>query len=140
MKTSRGFSSIETAICVLIGSLFIAGAILLTGGRSDDRPVAGLTSGSPALQTGVATSSVFTVGTDTLVLATSTGREWARISTFAVPITCNYALNSGVQTGFVIAASSTHEMNGQTGNVFTGQIKCTSGTGASARVYVQSNE
>ena len=95
----------------------------------------------------VGTSSTETVPTtNVVVLATSTGRTWARIANVSAnPILCTYAnsapaVSGGTPKGFIIAASSTFEMNGLAEPVFTGGINCISDTAASAQIYVEANQ
>lgn len=100
--------------------------------------------GSPSLFFTVATSSAATAGTSsTLVIATSTGRTFLRIAnTGANAVTCIY--NNGgpatVTNGFIIAASSTFEMNQLNEPVYTGTVQCISDTASSEKLYVEANQ
>lgn len=100
--------------------------------------------GTPNLFFVVATSTSETVQTtNTLVLATSTGRTWARIAnTASNNITCIY--NNGaaatINNGFIIAASSTFEMNQLSEPVYTGAVSCISDTGATEKIYIEANQ
>lgn len=97
-------------------------------------------------------STFYSVGTSTseiagassgVVLATSTGRTWARIAnTSSSSITCIY--NNGapatVTNGFIINASSTFEMNGLSEPVYTGAVSCISDTASNNKIYVEANQ
>lgn len=100
--------------------------------------------GTPNLFFVVATSTSETVGTsNTLMLATSTGRTFARIAnTSGGAITCIY--NNGapasLNNGFIIAASSTFEMNQLSEPVYTGAVSCISDTSAVEKIYIEANQ
>lgn len=99
--------------------------------------------GTPNLFFVVGTSSPATLTSSSqVVLATSTGRTWARISnTSATNATCIYANGNPatVNKGFVLAASSTFEMNQLSEPVYTGAVSCIS-DGASSILYVEANQ
>lgn len=100
--------------------------------------------GTPNLFFSVGTSTAETVGTsNTQILATSTGRTWARIAnTGGNAITCIYKNGAAatVTNGFIIAASSTFEMNQLAEPVYTGGVSCISDTGSAASIYVEANQ
>lgn len=92
----------------------------------------------------VATSTSETVGTaNTQVLATSTARTWARIAnTGGNAVTCIYknGAPAALNNGFIVAASSTFEMNQLSEPVYTGSVNCISDTASAATIYVEANQ
>lgn len=139
MKTLT-FKQISASVLLLVLVATIAGLFLET------QRAYGSTSfnGSPSLFFSVATSSAALAGTSsTLVIATSTGRTFLRIAnTGGIAVTCIY--NNGgpatVSNGFIIAASSTFEMNQLNEPVYTGTVQCISDTGSSEKLYVEANQ
>jgi hypothetical protein len=100
--------------------------------------------GTPSLFFIVATSTSETVGSSSgVVLATSTGRTFARIAnTQGNAITCIYdnGAPATINNGFIIAASSTFEMNQLNEPVYTGTVSCISDTGSADKIYVEANQ
>lgn len=99
-------------------------------------------SGGPQVFFSVATSTSETVTSNVMILATSTGRTWARIAnTSGVAVTCIYdnGMAATVNNGFIIAASSTFEMNQLSEPIYTGSVNCIS-DGASAKLYIEANQ
>lgn len=99
--------------------------------------------GTPNLFFVVGTSTPFTLGSSSqVVLATSTGRTWARIAnTSGTAATCIYANGkpATISNGFIIAASSTFEMNQLAEPVYTGAVSCIS-DGATSNLYIEANQ
>lgn len=129
---------------LLVG--FAIGAVVLgiyavTAGHAFGSPI---NSNGPAVFFSVATSTAESVAaTNTRILATSTGRTWARIANISAnPITCIYGngIPATVTHGFIIAASSTFSMNQLNEPVYTGAINCISDTAAAASIYVEANQ
>lgn len=99
--------------------------------------------GGPQVFFSTATSTLETVATsNTIVLATSTGRTWAEFSNnSAFPVFCRFdngALAAN-NTGFIIVASSTFKMNQLSDPVYTGAVNCIA-QGGSANFYVEANQ
>lgn len=132
---------VNKILALLAGLMLIAVALSLLAQQAH-----GSTSfnGTPGLFFSVSTSTPINVlTTSTMVIPTSTGRTFARIgNTSGSAITCIY--NNGgpatVQNGFVIAASSTFEMNQLNEPVYTGGVQCISDTGSVTKVYVEANQ
>lgn len=133
----------ERILVPLFSVIVIATLLALVG---LNQKVYGSTSfnGSPSLFFVVATSSPAIAGTSSnLVIATSTGRTFLRIAnTGGSAVTCIY--NNGgpatITNGFIIAASSTFEMNQLTEPVYTGTVQCISDTASSEKLYVEANQ
>lgn len=87
----------------------------------------------------VGTTSTETVGTsDVTVLATSTARTWALISNNSGnALLCNYGAPVTGMGGFVIAASSTKQLDSNA--LFTGAIHCVAQAGNSS-IFVMANQ
>lgn len=89
----------------------------------------------------VGTSTAETVPTagSVVILATSTGRTWAKFSNnSANPIFCAYGVPAANNQGFLVPASTTYEMNQLNAPVYTGPVSCIA-QGAAASVWVQAN-
>jgi hypothetical protein len=133
--------NILIALGVVIASsiIFACGSVL-----SKQQIFGNAISGSSQVFFYVASSTAETVTTsNTTVLATSTGRTWARIANnSANAISCIYknGAPATVGTGFIIAASSTFEMNQLAEPVYTGAVNCISNNAASATIYVEVNQ
>jgi hypothetical protein len=133
-------------IYIALGAVIAAGVIFLCGVQlaSTYKPSYGNIQGQNGTfySVGTSTSEVVT-STSGTVLATSTGRTWARIAnTSSSSITCIY--NNGapatVANGFIINASSTFSMNGLSEPVYTGGVQCISDNGATEKIYVEANQ
>lgn len=133
-------------ILIALGAVIAAGVIFLCGFiiSSQNKQTYGNYQGQNSTFYSVGTSSSEGVGSaSVIVLATSTGRTWARIgNTSSSSITCIY--NNGapatVANGFIINASSTFEMNGLSEPVYTGGVQCISDNGAKELIYVEANQ
>lgn len=132
-------------ILIALGAVIAAGIIFLCGVQLAKKNQSfGNFQGQNSTFYSVGTSTSEVVGASSgVVLATSTGRTWARVgNTSSSSITCIY--NNGapatVSNGFIINASSTFEMNGLSEPVYTGALSCISDNGASEKIYVEANQ
>lgn len=134
--SKKAFGIISFLLLIAVTLLLIASTGKAYGSTSFN--------GTPNLFFIVATSTSETVGTsNTLVLATSTGRTFARIAnTSSSAVTCLYGNGNAatVNNGFIINASSTFEMNQLSEPVYTGAVSCISDTGASDKIYIEANQ
>lgn len=134
-------------ILIATGAVLAVAIVFFCGIWLGNKPVAygNAIAGTSGVFFSVATSSVQTIGTsNTLLIGTSTGRTWLRISNNSANVVlCRF--DNGLpaalpSTGFLLAASSTYEMNQLSEPVYTGAVNCISDTGASATVYVEANQ
>lgn len=111
--------------------------------KTKDTFGATLNSGGAPIFYSVATSSAESVGTsNTRILATSTGRTWMKLSNnSAFPIFCAYRNGAPAANnqGFLIAASTTYEMNQLDSPVYTGAVNCIAQGGA-ATIWIEANQ
>lgn len=142
-----GYESLMKDIFIKIGIAFCAAVLVLTGvfigGKSAAQTFGNAISGNSNVFFYVASSSLESVGTsNTVVLASSTGRTWAKFSNNStIPVFCRYANGApaALNTGFMILASSTYEMNQLSSPVYTGAINCIA-QGSAAPFYVEVNQ
>lgn len=134
MKTLK---NLTTSLLVLAIALLVIGfaATEVQHAKAD-------TSSVPTVFFKVATSTPETVSASnsTTVLATSTGRTWAKLSNNSpTAIYCTYGVPAAQFQGFLIQASTTYEMNQLSSPVYAGPVNCI-GVGAAATIWVQANQ
>lgn len=114
--------------------MFLFGAVSYVGAAA---AAPGLTNIFYAV--GTSTAETVSASASTMVLATSTGRTWAKLSNNSSNVIyCSYGTPAAEFQGFAVPALGIYEMNQLNSPVYTGPVNCIASTTASA-IWVQAN-